>query len=197
VSQSVTTVKVVLVWGVCATCKNFGTKACQLRSNKVIFIAGGRRAGASWPPHYSLFTQRWDSKWSSEDSPELKPETRATMVFTGLCSKGLSKKKHKLWSFSFQLDWWPFGVPSVWKRLVVRAGQRDWIWPRLSGHGVTTGWRRLQSLHSSLSRRPQGLRSLAHGNWWLMLWRRRLLDRSATDLSCQCFPKWSLMLILV
>jgi len=75
-----------------------------------------------------------------------------------------------------------------------RAGQRAWIWPRLSGHSVTSGWRRVQSLHSSLSRRPQSLRSLAHGNWWPMLCRRRLLDRSGTVLSCQCFPRRSLLL---
>ena len=45
-----------------------------------------------------------------------------------------------------------------------------------------------------MSRRPQSLRSLSHGNWWPMFCRRRLLDRSGTVLSCQCFPTRSLLL---
>ena len=48
---------------------------------------------------------------------------------------------------------------------------------------------RLQSLHLSLSRIPQSLRSLAHGNQHSMLCSRRLLDRSETVWSCQSFQK--------
>ena len=84
---------------------------------------------------------------------------------------------------------WCTAILGFWK-----DGQRAWIWPRHSGHGITSGWRHLQSLHSSLSQRPHSLRSLAHGNWWPMLGRRRLLDRSGTVLSCQCFPRRSLLL---
>ena len=92
----------------------------------------------------------------------------------------VSSSRHTPWCTAI-LDFW-----RTWYRACIR--------PRLLSHSATFGCSRLQSIQSSSSRIPQSLRSLAQGNWWPMLCSRRLLALSGKILSCQCFPRRSLLL---